>query len=145
MIFGLRSAPAAKNLLVDWQIRNATATGRWRFLGGAVEGVEAGGQFGGGGLDRDDLEAAFPLREHELALWHAPHLHGHEVGLPAQVANRFGLAGMAGSHGIGHTRMATESAVTTDGAHPFSTGADQCLVHNGSLSNHRASVCVSCR
>lgn len=32
--------------------------------------------------------------------------------------------------------MATESAVTTDGAHPFSTGADQCLVHNGSLSNH---------
>ena len=34
--------------------------------------------------------------------------------------------------------MATESAVTTDGAHPFSTGADQCLVHNGSLSNHNA-------
>ena len=29
---------------------------------------------------------------------------------------------MAGTHGIGHTRMATESAVTTDGAHPFSTG-----------------------
>jgi glutamate synthase domain-containing protein 1 len=34
--------------------------------------------------------------------------------------------------------MATESAVTTAGAHPFSTGADQCLVHNGSLSNHNA-------
>ena len=59
-----------------------------------------------------------------------------EVGLPAAVSARFGLAGMAGTHGIGHTRMATESAVTTDGAHPFSTGADQCLVHNGSLSNH---------
>lgn len=59
-----------------------------------------------------------------------------EVGLPADVATRFGLAGMAGSHGIGHTRMATESAVTTAGAHPFSTGVDQCLVHNGSLSNH---------
>ena len=59
-----------------------------------------------------------------------------EVGLPADVARRFGLPGMAGSHGIGHTRMATESAVTTAGAHPFSTGADQCLVHNGSLSNH---------
>jgi glutamate synthase domain-containing protein 1 len=56
--------------------------------------------------------------------------------LPADVANRFGLATMSGTHGIGHTRMATESAVTTDGAHPFSTGADQCLVHNGSLSNH---------
>jgi len=59
-----------------------------------------------------------------------------EVGLPAAVAQRFGLPGMQGSHGIGHTRMATESAVTTAGAHPFSTGADQCLVHNGSLSNH---------
>ena len=61
-----------------------------------------------------------------------------EVGLPADVARRFGLAGMAGTHGIGHTRMATESAVTTDGAHPYTTGPDQCLVHNGSLSNHNA-------
>ena len=59
-----------------------------------------------------------------------------EVGLPAQISSRFGLASMAGTHAIGHTRMATESAVTTDGAHPFSTGRDQCLVHNGSLSNH---------
>jgi methylamine---glutamate N-methyltransferase subunit A len=61
-----------------------------------------------------------------------------EVGLPAEVAKRFNLAGMTGTHAIGHTRMATESAVTTDGAHPFSTGTDQCLVHNGSLSNHNA-------
>jgi glutamate synthase domain-containing protein 1 len=61
-----------------------------------------------------------------------------EVGRPDHVAKRFGLDTMAGSHAIGHTRMATESAVTTDGAHPFTTGADQCLVHNGSLSNHNA-------
>ncbi|WP_027171625.1 glutamine amidotransferase family protein [Methylobacterium sp. 10] len=59
-----------------------------------------------------------------------------EVGLPAAVAERFDLASMIGTHGIGHTRMATESAVTTNGAHPFSTGIDECLVHNGSLSNH---------
>lgn len=59
-----------------------------------------------------------------------------EVGLPKDVARRFELSSMSGTHGIGHTRMATESAVTTQGAHPFSTGADQCLVHNGSLSNH---------
>ncbi len=59
-----------------------------------------------------------------------------EVGLPRDVARRFDVAKMHGTHGIGHTRMATESAVTTMGAHPFSTGADQCLVHNGSLSNH---------
>ncbi len=61
-----------------------------------------------------------------------------EVGRPAEVARQFALATMRGTHGIGHTRMATESAVTTDGAHPFSTGSDQCLVHNGSLSNHNA-------
>jgi len=61
-----------------------------------------------------------------------------EVGLPAEVAARFDLSATTGSHGIGHTRMATESAVTTLGAHPFSTGNDQCLVHNGSLSNHNS-------
>jgi glutamate synthase domain-containing protein 1 len=59
-----------------------------------------------------------------------------EVGLPKDVAARFDVSKMKGTHGIGHTRMATESAVTTMGAHPFSTGPDQCLVHNGSLSNH---------
>ncbi len=59
-----------------------------------------------------------------------------EVGRPDSVAKRFDLAAMQGTHAIGHTRMATELAVTTDGAHPYSTGKDQCLVHNGSLSNH---------
>ncbi|WP_299951040.1 glutamine amidotransferase family protein [uncultured Ruegeria sp.] len=61
-----------------------------------------------------------------------------EVGLPKEVATRFNLSSMSGTHGIGHTRMATESAVTTMGAHPFNTGSDQCLVHNGSLSNHNS-------
>ncbi len=61
-----------------------------------------------------------------------------EVGLPGDVAERFDIPALQGTHGIGHTRMATESAVTTLGAHPFSTGPDQCLVHNGSLSNHNS-------
>jgi glutamate synthase domain-containing protein 1 len=61
-----------------------------------------------------------------------------EVGRPDKVAARFGLDRMSGTHAIGHTRMATESAVTTGCAHPFTTGPDQCLVHNGSLSNHNA-------
>jgi amidophosphoribosyltransferase len=61
-----------------------------------------------------------------------------EVGLPETVVRRFDIAKMSGTHGIGHTRMATESAVTTMGAHPFNTGSDQCLVHNGSLSNHNS-------
>ncbi|CUK20578.1 Glutamine--fructose-6-phosphate aminotransferase [isomerizing] [Ruegeria denitrificans] len=61
-----------------------------------------------------------------------------EVGLPKDVAARFDISSLSGTHGIGHTRMATESAVTTMGAHPFNTGPDQCLVHNGSLSNHNS-------
>ena len=59
-----------------------------------------------------------------------------EVGMPDDVLNQFNVKDMCGSHMIGHTRMATESAVTTQGAHPFNTGEDLCLVHNGSLSNH---------
>ncbi|MDR1855106.1 MAG: glutamine amidotransferase family protein [Azoarcus sp.] len=58
------------------------------------------------------------------------------IGLPKDITERFTLKKMKGSHIIGHTRMATESAVTMEGSHPFSTGADLCLVHNGSLSNH---------
>ncbi|NIB42523.1 glutamine amidotransferase family protein [Pseudomaricurvus alkylphenolicus] len=58
------------------------------------------------------------------------------VGEPQEIADTFNLRDMKGSHIIGHTRMATESAVTEKGCHPFSTGMDLCLVHNGSLSNH---------
>ena len=59
-----------------------------------------------------------------------------EAGRPRAFVERFGARAMSGSHALGHTRMATESRVTTEGSHPFSTGADLCLVHNGSLSNH---------
>ncbi len=59
-----------------------------------------------------------------------------DVGLPDAVAQRFDLGHRCGTHALGHTRMATESAVTTEHSHPFSTGVDLCLVHNGSLSNH---------
>jgi methylamine---glutamate N-methyltransferase subunit A len=55
---------------------------------------------------------------------------------PAEFVERFELDAMSGTHALGHTRMATESRVTTAGSHPFSTGMDLCLVHNGSLSNH---------
>ena len=59
-----------------------------------------------------------------------------QVGNPIDVVKKFNLDSYSGSHAIGHTRMATESAITTDGSHPYSTGEDECLVHNGSLSNH---------
>jgi glutamate synthase domain-containing protein 1 len=59
-----------------------------------------------------------------------------ETGRPEELVRRFSLGDLGGSHALGHTRMATESRVTTEGSHPFSTGLDLCLVHNGSLSNH---------
>ena len=59
-----------------------------------------------------------------------------EKGLPVEFVKEFKLHELNGSHALGHTRMATESAVTTEHSHPFSTGMDLCLVHNGSLSNH---------
>jgi glutamate synthase domain-containing protein 1 len=77
---------------------------------------------------------------------HLPELHVMSAGRaieiykealePSAFVERFGLKRLRGSHALGHTRMATESKVTTEGSHPFSTGLDLCLVHNGSLSNH---------
>ena len=59
-----------------------------------------------------------------------------EAGDPRDLVVRFGLDQVSATHALGHTRMATESRVTTEHSHPFSTGLDLCLVHNGSLSNH---------
>jgi len=58
-----------------------------------------------------------------------------DIGAPADIAQRYDFRSLQGSHLVGHTRMATESAVTPDRAHPFTAGEDWCLVHNGSLSN----------
>lgn len=58
-----------------------------------------------------------------------------DIGKPTDVADRYNFKSLKGSHLVGHTRMATESAVTPTHAHPFTAGEDFCLVHNGSLSN----------
>lgn len=70
-------------------------------------------------------------------LCHGSHIELYKaVGDPDLVAERYDLCSRSGTHAIAHSRMATESAVTTNGSHPFATGANTCLVHNGSLSNH---------
>jgi glutamate synthase domain-containing protein 1 len=89
------------------------------------------------------------LSRADLQAWlskNAPHVHLLSVGKsmrlvkdeghPREIAQRYGFERLAGSHAVGHTRMATESAVSPLHAHPFSAGEDFCLVHNGSLSNH---------
>jgi amidophosphoribosyltransferase len=80
------------------------------------------------------LEAAAP----ELVVvgfGHAMEVY-KDVGAPADICRRYRLEGVAGYQGVGHTRMATESAVTTDHSHPFAPAADLALIHNGSFSNH---------
>jgi amidophosphoribosyltransferase len=86
-----------------------------------------------------------PAAVHHWLKEHYPKLHilstgraidlYKDIGTPAQVASRYNFNSLTGTHLVGHTRMATESAVTPDRAHPFTAGEDFCLVHNGSLSN----------
>jgi len=82
---------------------------------------------------REWLGAAFP-DVHVLSAGRSIDLY-KDVGLPADVAERYGFAQLCGTHVVGHTRMATESAVTIENAHPYTAGEDWCLVHNGSLAN----------
>jgi methylamine---glutamate N-methyltransferase subunit A len=88
--------------------------------------------------EADEAQAWLVERHPELTLMSAGRSIEiyKEAGLPTEFVRRFALEQLAGSHALGHTRMATESRVTTAGSHPFSTGMDLCLVHNGSLSNH---------
>jgi glutamate synthase domain-containing protein 1 len=119
----------------------------WRILG-----VELESEFGGDAvpevrashaifvLDVDVETARAWLRERhpELRIMSAGETIEifKEIGRPEEFVERFGLRDIAATHAVGHTRMATESRVTTEHSHPFSTGLDLCLVHNGSLSNH---------
>ena len=79
------------------------------------------------------IKAAFPAL-HVLSAGRAIDLY-KDTGRPAEVAERYDFKKLSGTHLVGHTRMATESAVTPAHAHPFTAGEDFCLVHNGSLSN----------
>lgn len=82
---------------------------------------------------RSWLAENFP-QLHLLAVGRAIELYKDE-GHPAEIARRYRFDRLAGTHAVGHTRMATESAVTPAHAHPYTAGEDFCLVHNGSLSN----------
>jgi glutamate synthase domain-containing protein 1 len=110
----------------------------WSAVGGEVTDVRARHAVVLVEGDADEGEAAVRSRFPELRVMSAGHTIEiyKEVGLPNVFVEQFRLSEFEGTHGLGHTRMATESRVTTEGSHPFSTGRDLCLVHNGSLSNH---------
>ncbi|MBD1851877.1 class II glutamine amidotransferase [Cyanobacteria bacterium FACHB-502] len=79
------------------------------------------------------LKSAYP-QLHLLSAGRTIDLY-KDTGTPIAVSDRYEFRSLKGSHAVGHTRMATESAVTPAHAHPFTAGEDFCLVHNGSLSN----------
>lgn len=128
-------------------LHSASATPGWDALAAELR-TEFGGVSGPGvrathatfviGAEAEEAEEWLAERHPELTLMSAGRSIEiyKEAVLPVDFVRRFALAEMAGSHALGHTRMATESRVTTEHSHPFSTGLDLCLVHNGSLSNH---------
>ncbi len=122
--------------LQDWE---AVAAGLGQALGGSPA-VSVRASHAVLVVDADAAEAeAWVRRAHpELRVMSAGRTIEiyKETGRPEEFVRRFQLEDLSGTHALGHTRMATESRVTTEGSHPFSTGHDVCLVHNGSLSNH---------
>ena len=126
----------SRNGAIDW---SSIARQLGEALGAdvAVEEIEDHAIFkttGAGDIARkwliDNVPAAYVLSQgHSIEIFKG-------VGNPAAIMDRLDFEARSGTHAIGHTRMATESAVTVAGSHPFSTGDDTCLVHNGSLSNH---------
>jgi len=93
-------------------------------------------------LGSDAGEASFLAAVHRIAPQASVPGYGRsmvvvkDVGAPAAICARYGIPAWGGYQGIGHTRMATESAVTTAHSHPFAPAADLALVHNGSFSNY---------
>jgi glutamate synthase domain-containing protein 1 len=110
----------------------------WSAVGGEVLDVRARHAVVLVEAEADEAEAAVRARFPGVRVMSAGRVIEiyKEVGPPRDFVDRFRLHDFGGTHGLGHTRMATESRVTTEGSHPFSTGHDLCLVHNGSLSNH---------
>jgi glutamate synthase domain-containing protein 1 len=120
----------------DWEaLRTALEE---RFGEASTPAIRASHAFLSVSADAADAEAWLRAERPDLRLMSAGQRIElfKEVGRPEEVMRRFGLTELDATHGLGHTRMATESRVTTEGSHPFSTGLDLCLVHNGSLSNH---------
>jgi len=124
-------------------LRSGLALEDWAALAARMGGAEVLADHGDHAILRvqgDAGDARTWLSEHALdvsviASGQAIELH-KRTGRPSALLDGCGIRAMIATHGLGHTRMATESRVTTAGSHPFSTGEDLCLVHNGSLSNH---------
>ncbi len=61
-----------------------------------------------------------------------------QVGSPDQLNHVYDIAGRPGTHGIGHTRLSTESRVDLSHSQPFWAHGvpDLATVHNGHITNY---------
>ena len=61
-----------------------------------------------------------------------------DVGTAAEVADRHGVRGFVGTHGLGHARLATESSIAPTASHPFWARPfpDTAIVHNGQITDY---------
>ncbi len=106
-----------------------TSVGIRRTGPGAVVTMETGGKKAATAIAAVDPSIRVVSRGHAVEVF-------KDVGTPRQICDRYGIPNRGGYQAVGHTRMATESAVTTEHSHPFSPDDDICLVHNGSFSNY---------
>ena len=112
-------------------------------LGAAVVSLDARGDF-----IRLFLNYEGNVPELAGALYNMPEIEIHSIGRSSEVVKdvgtasdvdaRHGLGGLRGTHGIGHVRLATESIVDINHAHPFWAYPfpDVTVVHNGQLTNY---------
>jgi glutamate synthase domain-containing protein 1 len=85
-----------------------------------IAGVEAAGE---------DVEVVSIGRRLEIV---------KQVGSPSRLEQTFGISGIHGRHGIGHTRLSTESVVDLSHSQPFWGHGypDLAIVHNGHITNY---------
>jgi len=124
--------------------RKATVDARLAELGATIEHEDQATEYAhryifkfSGDLKRladyiEDIEAV-----EILSLGHALELV-KDLGDAGRVSGQYGLGDFKGTHGIGHTRMATESDVDIRSAHPYWAYPfnDVAVVHNGQLTNY---------
>jgi len=124
--------------------RKSTVDARLAELGATVEHEDQATEYAhryifsyGGDLKRladyiEDIDAV-----EILSLGHALELV-KDLGDAGRVSGQYGLGDFKGTHGIGHTRMATESDVDIRSAHPYWAYPfnDVAVVHNGQLTNY---------
>ena len=89
-------------------------------LGGLIASIES--------LD-EEIEVVSAGRQLEIV---------KQVGSPANLENTYAISRARGTHGLGHTRLSTESRVDLSHSQPFWSHGhpDVAIVHNGHITNY---------